>query len=74
MWNEGENLVELVRAGEGALVSGFGGEGEGLKCMKEFNWVEENPVLFRVQAEQKVIQGCIYCILHNSVVHILYNI
>ena len=61
MWNEGENLVELVRAGEGALVSGFGGEGEGLKCMKEFNWVEENPVLFRVQAEQKVIQGCILC-------------
>eukprot|EP00088_Acartia_fossae_P070908 TRINITY_DN9606_c0_g1_i2.p1 TRINITY_DN9606_c0_g1~~TRINITY_DN9606_c0_g1_i2.p1 ORF type:complete len:252 (+),score=40.74 TRINITY_DN9606_c0_g1_i2:49-804(+) len=48
MWNEGRNNVELVSAGQGAKVTEFGGEGTGLKCMKEFKWDKEVPVTFVV--------------------------
>ena len=40
MWNTGcgDHRVELLRAGEGTVVDNFGGEGTGLKTMKDLDW------------------------------------
>jgi len=53
MWNEGTNSVELVKAGPGAVVTTFGGEGTGLKCMKDFDWHKNNPVTFQITGQKE---------------------
>ena len=74
MWNEKEHLVELVRAGEGAQVTGFDGEGEGLKCMKELSWIEGRPVTFRISAELKVLFLFIFLLFIYPFFHSFFHL
>ena len=49
MWNEGSHSVELVNVGPGVKVSEFGGEGTGIKTIKDLNWKEGSNVTFNVE-------------------------
>ena len=63
MWNNGTDSVELESAGPGANVTTFGGEGTGLKCMKDFKWEKDVPVTFRISGKKVGdywICDCIY--------------
>ena len=48
MWNTGDHRVELLRAGEGVVVDNFGGEGTGLKTMKDLDWQLGEKITFVV--------------------------
>ena len=48
MWNDHFNSVELIEAGKDVEVSEFGGEGTGIKTMKDFDWLEHENVTFKV--------------------------
>jgi len=47
-WNDGSDSVSLIEQGAGVTVSTFGGEGTGLKSMKDFDWEVETDVTFTV--------------------------
>ena len=47
-WNDGSDSVSLIEQGAGVTVSTFGGEGTGLKSMKNFDWEVETDVTFTV--------------------------
>ena len=51
MWNQDFNSVYLVKAGEGVEVTEFGGEGTGIKTMRNFDWEEGVEITFRVEAQ-----------------------
>ena len=51
MWNEGKNSVEEVDHGDGVVVTEFGGEGTGLKSMKDFQWKEGEEVTFTIEGK-----------------------
>ena len=51
MWNQDYNSVYLVNAGEGVEVTEFGGEGTGIKTMRDFNWKEGEEITFHVEAQ-----------------------
>ena len=40
MWNSTDNKVTLVSKGEKVEVDDFGGEGTGLKSMRDLEWAE----------------------------------
>ena len=50
MWNTtcGDHRVELLSAGEGVVVDNFGGEGTGLKTMKDVDWQLGERITFIV--------------------------
>ena len=48
MWNTGDHRVELLRAGEGVVVDNFGGEGTGLKTMRDLDWQLGEKITFVV--------------------------
>ena len=50
LWNKGSYSVESVGAGPGVQVSEFGGEGTGIKTMRDCDWREETSVTFSVEA------------------------
>ena len=49
LWNKGSYSVESVGAGPGVQVSEFGGEGTGIKTMRDCDWKEETSVTFSVE-------------------------
>ena len=51
MWNQDYNNVYLVNAGEGVEVTEFGGEGTGIKTMRDFDWKEGEEITFHVEAQ-----------------------
>lgn len=51
MWNHGKDSVEELDHGEGVEVSEFGGEGTGLKSMKDFAWKEGEEVTFVIEGK-----------------------
>merc|ERR1711892_1314144 len=44
MWNQGDNRVTLVSKGDSVAVDDFGGEGTGLKTMRDLEWSEGEEV------------------------------
>ena len=48
MWNEGRHSVRLIEAGAGVEVTAFGGEGTGLKSMKDVHWDDGQRISFKV--------------------------
>ena len=50
LWNDGTNSVSMIKEGEGVQVQGFGGEGTGLKSMKQLNWRPNQKIKFDVKA------------------------
>ena len=50
MWNTGcgDHRVQLLRSGDGAVVDNFGGEGTGLKTMKDLDWDLGEKITFVV--------------------------
>lgn len=48
MWNDGTNSVREIEHGDGVSVTSFGGEGTGMKAMKEVNWQPDQKITFRV--------------------------
>ena len=65
LWNNDTTSVEFVDSGPGVEVSKFGGEGTGLKSMRDLDWTENSTVTFRVRG--KVIGGYWYCDCQLSV-------
>ena len=65
LWNNGTTSVELVDQGPQVQVSKFGGEGTGLKSMRDLAWTEDSIVTFRVRG--KLIDGYWFCDCHFSV-------
>ena len=65
MWNtdSGEHRVELLRAGEGAVVDNFGGEGTGLKTMKDLDWQLGEKITFvvRISVSDKSRRKACHC-------------
>ena len=61
MWNSEERCrngeVELVDSGPGTEVTGFGGEGTGLKCMRDLDWQLGQDVTFLVTGQRQHNQG-----------------
>lgn len=59
MWNDGKgNDVEILDHGPGVEVSEFGGEGEGLKSMMDFDWKEDEEITFIVKGTRES-SGCL---------------
>ena len=65
MWNSdsGEHRVELLRAGEGTVVDNFGGEGTGLKTMKDLDWQLGEKITFvvRISVSDKSRRKACHC-------------
>ena len=53
MWNHGEHKVTLESKGENVFIDNFGGEGTGLKSMKDFDWQEGEVVTFQVSGKRE---------------------
>jgi len=69
MWNEENISVYLVNAGEGVDVTEFGGEGTGIKTMRDFDWKEGDDITFQVDGQ--LIDGywfvsCYYFVNENE--------
>ena len=54
-----------MESGPGVEVSKFGGEGTGLKAMKDLDWDEDTLITFRVRG--KLIDEYWYCDCHYSI-------
>ena len=53
MWNDKTGgKVSKVDHGKGVKVSEFGGEGTGLKSMRDFNWKEGQDIKFTVEGRR----------------------
>lgn len=52
MWNDHRNNVREIEHGPGVHVQTFGGEGTGMKSMKEINWKDNQKVTFRVSGKK----------------------
>ena len=65
LWNNEKTSVEFVESGPQVQVSKFGGEGTGLKSMRDLNWIEDSLITFRVRG--KLIDGHWYCDCHFRV-------
>ena len=48
MWNKGKQRPILVKKGEDVHIDDFGGEGTGLKSMKQINWTPNEMIEFTV--------------------------
>ena len=46
MWNDHRNSVREIEHGPGVRVQTFGGEGTGMKSMKQINWTENQKVMY----------------------------
>ena len=53
MWNDGAHSVKEVEHGNGVAISSFGGEGTGMKAMKEIQWERHQKVTFRVSGVRR---------------------
>ena len=51
LWNCPGNQVKCLEAGEGVKVTGFDGEGTGLKSMRDFDWKVGQKVTFKVKGD-----------------------
>jgi len=74
MWNTdlGDHRVELLRAGEGTVVDNFGGEGTGLKTMKDLDWQLGEKITFvvsGVKEDDAWICSCFF--LHRGQTHFM---
>ena len=51
MWNDCQHNVKVLEYGEGVAVTAFGGEGTGMKAMKDVDWENNQKVTFRVSGK-----------------------
>ncbi len=57
MWDDGKgNGVEAIERGDDVVVSGFDGEGTGLKTMAELDWKEGQMITFVVEGRQVPVE------------------
>ena len=52
LWHKGDDKVELLEQGENVRVTGFGGEGTGLKTLMDLDWEKGEPVEFKVRGRK----------------------
>ena len=52
LWHEGDNNVELVKQGKNVTVTGFAGEGTGLKTLMDLDWEKGETVEFKVRGRK----------------------
>jgi len=70
MWNTGDHRVELISSGKDVIIDDFGGEGTGLKSMKEVSWKEGEEITLKVSGssgDNGWTCSCSY--LHHGVWH-----
>jgi len=72
MWNHGESKVSLVSKGEGVTVDDFGGEGTGLKTMRNLDWSEGDVVTFIVNGKKDDADWTCSCyFIHQGETHFM---
>ena len=72
LWHEGDNKVELLDQGDSVRVSGFGGEGTGLRTLMDLDWAEGEPVEFIVRGREVGGAWEVWCSLrHRGHTHFL---
>lgn len=53
MWDDGANKVEAEQHGDKVVVTPFGGEGTGMKSMKDIDWRDNENVELRISGEKQ---------------------